>query len=407
MNDAENLCKLLSRVTPAIFRDFLIAHFHLAMPELDPKQGKRAQRAAMETVLTALPVEGRRRLEDAAERIVLLSDRPGQDVILGVTGEIDGEDVRAALSAISNPYERALWLYRNAPLMFDDAFNSRQADVFRQNQHCYSGFVAPRELAVLDHEEAHQAFHQAAAAHFGCAPDTVAVQIFKRLRPGKRSAEKVEIYQISTHHNQLPEIMEKVEGSELVPQEVVCAITTHITYEPETGHLEVLSKERDGREELARIAADTLLQAPISGERIPLKQYHYQSLAAPRDFDLTGEDVVSVKVVELGYSTPDHRSLLVKIWASDPDDIYTAARSLISLPFDFRHHPLNYAKLSIVLRKQGPGRAPRLSVILRGENGCNVKTQREQDRQLCDRLLAKWGLVRNIDDAEAVHAIAA
>ena len=38
------------------------------------------------------------------------------------------------------------------------------------------------------------------------------------------------------------------------------------------------------------------------GDKIPLKQYDYQSLAAPRSFDLTGEDVASVKVIELGYA---------------------------------------------------------------------------------------------------------
>jgi hypothetical protein len=70
-------------------------------------------------------------------------------------------------------------------------------------------------------------------------------------------------------------------------------------YEPANGHLEVLSKDTDGREALARIVADSLLKSPITGDKIPLKQYDYQSLAAPRSFDLTGEDVASVKVIEL------------------------------------------------------------------------------------------------------------
>jgi hypothetical protein len=61
-------------------------------------------------------------------------------------------------------------------------------------------------------------------------------------------------------------------------------------------------KDTDGREALARIVADSLLQSPITGDKIPLKQYDYQSLAAPRSFDLTGEDVASVKVIELGYT---------------------------------------------------------------------------------------------------------
>ena len=157
----------------------------------------------------------------------------------------------------------------------------------------------------------------------------------------------MDLYQISIHHNRPPEIIDYVQASELVPQEVIRAVSSHITYEPANGHLEVLSKDTDGREALARIVADSLLQSPITGEKIPLKQYDYQSLAAPRNFDLSGENVASVKVVELGYTAANHRSLLVKIWTKDADDIYTAARSLICLTFDFRDHHLNYAKLSI------------------------------------------------------------
>ena len=219
----------------------------------------------------------------------------------------------------------------------------------------------------------------------------------------------MDLYQISIHHNRPPEIIDCVQASELVPQEVIRAVSSHITYEPANGHLEVLSKDTTGREALARIVADTLLQSPITGEKIPLKQYDYQSLAAPRNFDLAGEPVAYVKVVELGYSAANGRSLLVKIWTKDSDDIYTAARSLISPTFDFRDHHLNYAKLSIKLKKVGKDRARTITVILRDDNKCNIKTKREKDRALCDRLLAKWHLVKEIGDvveapADAVAA---
>ena len=35
-------------------------------------------------------------------------------------------------------------------------------------------------------------------------------------------------------------------------------------------------------------------------------------------------------------------------------------------------------------------------MILREDNKCNIKTKREKDRALCDRLLAKWNLVKVI-----------
>jgi len=340
---------------------------------------------------------------------VLLSDGAGQDVIDGISQDIVGDDAKAAFAAIPNQYERALWLYLNAPALFEEALNARQADVFRQSASCYSGYVAPKDLTILDDVAARQAFHQAVAQQLCCAADTVAVQVFKRLRPDTLTGEDVDLYQVSVHHNRPPEIIDRVQASELVPQEVIRAVSSHITYEPANGHLEVLSKDTDGREALARIVADSLLKSPITGDKIPLKQYDYQSLAAPRSFDLTGEDVASVKVIELGYTTANHRSLLLKIWAKDVDDIYTAACALISMSFDFRHHHINYAKLSIRTKKVGKERARTIVVILRDDNKCNIKTKREKDRALCDRLLAKWQLVKEIGDGaeEPVDALAA
>lgn len=406
MNDAENLSKLLGHLSPAVFRDFMVDEFDLIMAEPNPHAPKKEQRAPMVVALAALPIAQRQKIEEVAERIVLLSDGPGQDVIDSFRDGIFDDADREAFEAIHNQYERALWLYLHVPALFKEALDARQADVFRQSETCYSGFMAPKRLAVLVDALSLAGFHDGIAQHLGCNRESVAVQVFQRLRPDAQTGEDVDLYQISIHHNRPPEIVDCVQASELVSQEIIRALSSHITYEPANGHLEVLSKNTEGRESLARIVADALLQSPITGQKIPLKQYHYQSLAAPRNFDLSGENVVSVKVIELGYSLANHRSLLVKIWAKDADDIYTTARSLISPSFDFRDHPLNYAKLSIRLKKVGKDRARTICIILRESNKCNIKTKREKDRVLCDRLLAKWHLVKDIGDVDAAPDLA-
>lgn len=409
MNDAENLSKLLGHLPPAIFRDFMVNEFALGMPPLDAKKLKKEQREPMEAALTAIDFAQRQKIEEVAERIVLLSDGPGQDVVDGFRDSIFSDDDREAFDLLRNQFERALWLYTNEPDIFKEALDARQADVFRQSASCYSGFVAPIALAVLTDADAKDDFHNSVAQQLGCAKDAVAIQIFKRLRPDTQTGEDVDLYQISVHHNRPPEIIDCVQASELVPQEVIRAVSSHITYEPANGHLEVLSKDTDGREALARIVADSLLKSPISGEKIALKQYDYQCLAALRNLDISGENVASVKVTELGYTGSNYQSLLVKISAKDADDIYTAAKSLINPMFDFLHHHLTYAKLSIRLKKVGKERARIICVILRDDNKCNIKTKREKDRVLCDRLLAKWNLVKEIGDVAQmpVDALAA
>ena len=63
MNDAENLSKLLGHLPPAVFREFMVDEFGLAMPDVDAKKPKKEQREQMEVVLAALGVGERQRIE--------------------------------------------------------------------------------------------------------------------------------------------------------------------------------------------------------------------------------------------------------------------------------------------------------------------------------------------------------
>ena len=47
MNDAENLSKLLGHLPPAVFREFMVDEFGLAMPDVDAKKPKKEQREQM------------------------------------------------------------------------------------------------------------------------------------------------------------------------------------------------------------------------------------------------------------------------------------------------------------------------------------------------------------------------
>ena len=62
MNDAENLSKLLGHLPPAVFREFMVEEFGLAMPDVDAKKPKKEQREQMEVVLAALGVGERQRI---------------------------------------------------------------------------------------------------------------------------------------------------------------------------------------------------------------------------------------------------------------------------------------------------------------------------------------------------------
>jgi hypothetical protein len=126
-----------------------------------------------------------------------------------------------------------------------------------------------------------------------------------------------------------------------------------------------------------------------------LKHYDYQRLSTPTIFDISEEPIAYTKVIELGYSDLANRTLLIKINYQDIDDIFTASKSLINPVFDFSQYPLNYAKLAVRLKRTDRERGRTISIILRGDNECNIKSKHDRDRALCDRLLHKWRLIKD------------
>jgi hypothetical protein len=393
MNDAENLTQLLGHLPPAVFHDFLARECALAMPARNTKQSPQQQRAAMQTVLSNIDVARRQMIDVVAERLVLLGDAPGRHVVAGFREDILNENARAVFDTLRNPYERALWLYRKEPTLFDDALDARLADNVRPHLPGYAGFHAPPQLTVTTDAERRNQFHDRIAKHFGCNNNSVAVHIFKRLQPGAHTSNDIALYHIRIHHNGPTDLIECVQDGDVHSQILTRAMTSHITYEPATGYLDVLSHDPACREKLAHVVADTLLQAPRLDATLPQKHYDYQCLAAPRPFSLGDEPITSVKVIELG-ATHAHRTLRVTIGAHEVDDIYTAARTILGPTFDFRQHQLTSATLSIRLKNIDKERARTITVVLRDTHLCNTKSLREHDRALCDRLLMQWDLVK-------------
>ncbi|MEW7978537.1 MAG: hypothetical protein AB2813_01655 [Candidatus Sedimenticola endophacoides] len=404
MNDAENLSKLLNHAQPEYFRVFMAEQFKVDLPEIDSKKGKREIRTEFSEVLSFLSVADRHEMEEWAEKIVLLTDGAGQDAVDSVRYSHFSKEQQEAFEKRKNQYDRSLWLYAESYHLFNEALNARLADVFRQSKSCYSGFLGPKDLALKDDAMAIGAFHEKNADQYKCSQDQVAIQVFRRLHPDSQTGEDVALYQVSIHYNLAPEAVECVKDSQLDSLQVTRAVSSFVTYEPANGNLEVLSKDRTDREALARLVADHLLKSPVTGERVPIKRYDYQCLASLFQFDITGENVDWVRVTQLGYTKSSGRSVVLKISIKDPYDIYHASKDMIGAQFSFDQHPINYAQVSVRIRKLPGERARTVHIILGGENNCNIKTKRERDRVLCDRLLEKWNIVREIGDESLATA---
>ncbi|HRH77329.1 MAG TPA: hypothetical protein PK129_08270 [Cellvibrionaceae bacterium] len=423
MNDAEYLNTLLGYLPPHHFRAFVQAEFNYCLPLFDDQTPYKAQRHAFSAALSQIDVCHRQQMNEQAESILLLSDEVGQQVLEGFAHDMGDKARYWQLTALPDQYQRALWLYTHERSVFNDALQTRQADIVRNNLACYAGFTAPKHVPVLDNREARTRLQEELAQHLDCPATAVAIQIFKRLRLDPAENAMVDIIHIRIYHNRLPILVNCVHNGRLVSRRIIRAEMSHITYEPANGHLEVATQSSVNREHLAHLVLRVLLptqlptaEAPSThstseesgGAHLALKHYDYQRLSTPTLFDVSEEPIAHMKVIELGYSDFANRTFLIKINYQDADDIFTASKSLINPIFDFSQYPLNYAKLAVRLKRTERERGRVISIILRGDNECTIKSKHDQDRVLCDRLLHKWRLIKDRKErASSAHGYVA
>ncbi|HNG61407.1 MAG TPA: hypothetical protein PKZ52_16410 [Cellvibrionaceae bacterium] len=409
VNDAEYVHTLLGYLPPALFHNFVVTEFKCSLPPCDKTQSTKHRRQMLRAAISQLDFHTRQQINTIAETIILLSDDIGHTVLDGFAFDYCEPACYQFFTTLPDQYQRSLWVFTHHRRLFDEALHARQMDIVRQHVICYSGFTAPRHLSAVDTHESRHTLQREVAAHLGCPVSSVAVEMTQQVRPTDTPACTADIVHIRIYHNARRMLMDCVRKGERVSRRIIRAETTHIIYEPAKGHIEVGSTTAIHRDFLAHLVLRVALQADESArqnsiteakndpatELTPIRFYDYQRLSTPCVFDLSEEPIAHTKVIELGYCDAANRTFLMKINYLDAEDIYTASKSLINPLFDFSQYQLNYAKLAVRVRHTNPAQERTISIVLRGDNECNIKSKHNQDRALCDRLLHKWHLIKD------------
>lgn len=411
MADTENLGKLIRHLDPAHFEAFMMDYFGLPLFQMIPGKTSRIVRESYLEQIAALSFDERQEMEQLAERILLLTDDPGQDAIKCMMLECLDFEQRRGLEKQANQYERSLWLYTHAPSYFEKALNIRLADLCRQSRTWCSGYVGPKDLAISMDETIRHEFHQAISNLLQCTPDQVVIDVFERYQYRQESrlftdnaetssSKKVMRFQINIHYNLSPQSIEWVKNTRLDTYQATKAASSFVTYDPENGQLEVMSKNKGIRHDMANLVAQYLMQADGNCEPVTIRQYNYQFLSKAQSLSTFNESIAWAKVTHIGVSK-NNESFLFKINHGYQGDIYSAAQSLMGSSFSFEELNLSYIQISIRPLQEARGRSRTIQIQLRGENLCNIKSKKQKDRQLADRLLNKWGITQAINEVDA------
>ncbi|MBF0589168.1 MAG: hypothetical protein HQL53_08575 [Magnetococcales bacterium] len=385
------IIKMIRQVPESLLkRYFRSAHLDESIL-VDAPCGVRARMKEITERIERLDDDSVAKLTSVAERIMEMTDDIGEEAMHGMTRN------RESFEAQENACARALWLLLEEPDAFKRAEEIRYADNYRLGR-MWDGFLGPKNIQISKNDDHHQEFRDWIKTWFRTGQ--VKLELYERIRPNLESDDS-RLIQVVVYREGLPKSFLEFDEGELAQRHRRPVYEFALTYEPETGIIEVIAPDRLGREETARAFAKTMLRHKIDNERVPLRYYDLSRLMEPYAFPTDPQDgIQSVTVMMMVLQPFEQKAekLTYEVTRSATQNIYEClwARFQDKSPLTngFR---LQQVKLSVRFHPDGGvGRGKTIPVKLSMPNGCNLKSKSEKERLICEKYLPLWGLVKEV-----------
>lgn len=364
-------------------------------------------RESIVVAMAAVVGQSRRKFEDRAERIYLMSKAVGHEAVrsLGKGLIIPGKDV------LPDGLARMLWLYLEKNVDFMDAEEARYAIEHRLSPRIYSGFSGPKNLEISVTDESKKQFAEKMATLMQVATKDIAISNFTRSEHSVsndedgESAVEIVLYQFSAAVNSEADSFDTVRDGKIETEYFVPCEKIRMTYEPASGAIEVYAPNIGMRRDVARAFADTIMQREIEGETIALKDYDLESFKKPHTFTAHGENIGPVRVTQIkverrhdiggGEASAKkavYNVLDIRVHRNETRSIWVTAQSDFKID-DLTPYDVKQVKFVIQIPKQGDRRAHGLTVLITAPNGCSNGNMSNEERELRDRLLSHWQIL--------------
>jgi hypothetical protein len=331
------------------------------------------------------------RVVSNADRVAAMSDEAGQAALFAVAPD------REVLESLPNGRSRACWLLVNETVWFRHAEETRYTDERRRGR-MWDGFVGAKNLAVSTEPDALDRFKAAVSARY--SSPNVHVDIFERQRVGF-GGETFQLIQATIYLEGRPDDDWAFVDGELARRSRRPVLEAAVTYEPGSGVIEVVAKDRKSRGDLAGVFAKELLGADCGTEKLPLRQFDLDALLQVHPFPTDPEDgIESVRVTELRLMPLDATGERVTLECSreSPNTIWTMAAEHFG-----DNNPLEQdwivtrAKLVIQFQpSEGSHRRKTLPLTITMPQGCDLKDRTERERVVGEKYLGRWHLVKDV-----------
>jgi hypothetical protein len=223
----------------------------------------------------------RQRVVLDAGRVAALADEPGQNALQNVVLN------RAIFDTLEGANNRSLWVFLNENDRFRLAEEVRYNDERRRTR-SWNGFEVEKDCTARRDPISVAAFTKAIRDRF----DTphVHVDIFDRHRVILEDQE-CDLVQVAVYREGRPEDILGFDANSTLSRRILKPVfEASLTYEADTGVIEVVANTLEDRRDLTAYMARDLLGIDFKEKPIPLREYDLSMLLKPFDFPTDVKD---------------------------------------------------------------------------------------------------------------------
>lgn len=332
-------------------------------------------------------------LFEKIERIHEMVDELGQAALQALIGN------EADFISLKSEHARCLWVMQNHPEKFQKAEHCASNDYKRKSRE-WSSFVAPKEREVRDAKENVEEFKRLVLEQFNISKK-IKVESFERVKTD-HTGKEVAVFQLMAFHDGLHKSVQTFDKEEVVTKFIASVNEFSISYEPESGVIEVTSDYKDSRAQLARAFVNAFLRTAEDVDEIPLKTFDLSKLKFPYDFmkDVDAPDLIEdVRVTLLKLKPFNSRN------STTIESLFSEHRSIYDLAQEWyaQNNPLHgsfcikKARVSIKFKPNDKNpRGKLLHVTITDPNGCDLKDRSEREKLVGNKYLELWGLMERV-----------
>lgn len=327
------------------------------------------------------------RLVAEAERVAAMTDEVGQTAMLALPY------LPIQLASIDGAYNRAYALFLADRKQFRRAEEIRYADENQNAQRLWDAFVGPVGCGSTIGADRLNAFKEKLRPIL--SKDRIHIDEFERSRQ-EADGSMAGVIQVTIYSEDVPEDEIVFNEEELLNRTRKPVRETTIIYEPDTGTIEIVARQRRAREEIATLFASIVLGNEIKGERLPRRRIDLFPLLDVHTFPtLPGDGIARVKLTRLVCSTNDDRLLqMFQVPFKDETSLYDVVKDQYGddNPLDGDLNPWS-ARIEVQFEPEPDAKTgKKIAFTLTHPNKCSLRGKTARERQILSGHLRAWGL---------------